>query len=139
MPASNFPERSLIIVFSFVYGGYNAAFGNESVQFDTISILSLPAFHWISVPYPPEKPRNGHSCNAVGGSQIISIGGADPNVDALNSLVKYLTFNATPDPFEQGLAIFDMTSLQFASQYTANAPPYEQSDPVKQFYSQSKQ
>lgn len=127
----------------FVYGGYDAIFGNESVQFDTISILTLPAFHWISVPYPPKSPRNGHSCNAVGGSQIISIGGADPNVDvstpALENVVKYSTFNATPDPFQQGLAIFDMTSLQFASQYTADAPPYEQSDPVKQFYLESQQ
>ena len=139
--ASNFPDFSLIGLFSFVYGGYNAAFGNQSVQFDTISILTLPAFHWISVPYPPQNPRNGHSCNAVGGSQIISIGGADPNVNLSNPLlnIKYLTFNTSSDPFQQGLAIFDMTTLQFASQYTAGAPPYEQSGPVKQFYSQSQQ
>ncbi|KAM0796187.1 hypothetical protein BDR22DRAFT_918877 [Usnea florida] len=127
----------------FVYGGFNGGFGNQSVQFDTVSILTLPAFHWISVPYPPEKPRNGQSCNAVGGSQIISIGGADPNVNMsilkLGNPLKYLTFNTIPDPFQQGLAIFDMTSLQFASQYIANAPPYQQSDPVKQFYSQSQQ
>ena len=143
MPVSDFSEASLIIFVSFVYGGYDANFGNGSVEFDTISILSLPAFHWISVPYPPKNPRNGHSCNAVGGSQIISIGGATPNVDvstpALLNVVKYSTFNATPDPFQQGLAIFDMTSLLFASQYTVDAPPYEQSDPVKQFYSQSNQ
>ncbi len=143
MSASNFPESSLIIFFSFVYGGYGSTFGSESIRFDTISILTLPAFHWISVSYPPEKPRIGHSCNTVGGSQIISIGGADPNINvstaALENIAKYSTFNATRDPFQQGLAVFDMTSLQFASQYTADPPPYEQSEPVKQFYSQSQQ
>ena len=46
---------------------------------------------------------------------------------------------STRDPFTQGLAIFDMTALRFIDQYTAAAPLYEQSDPVKQFYSQSPQ
>ena len=90
--------------------------------------------------YDPENPRHGHSCNAVGGSQIISIGGVDSNVkDPFGNSVKLnqATFNATPDPFAQGLAVFDMTKLSFVGQYTANAPPYEQSDAIKQFYAQS--
>ena len=111
-----------------------------AIQYDTINILTLPAFHWISVPYNPENPRHGLSCNAVGGSQILTIGGVDSN-----SKVDYgtpdenteSTFDSSPDPFAQGLAIFDMTTLAFSDHFSAGAPPYEQSDVVKQFYSQS--
>jgi len=95
------------------------------------------------VPYNPQHPRHGHSCNAVGGRQIITIGGVDTNSWPTQSGGKETadmsTFDTTPDQFLQGLAIFDMTTLEFASQYTAAAAPYEQSDRVKQFYSQSQQ
>ena len=47
------------------------------------------------------------------------------------------TFDTLPDPFAQGLAIFDMTTMAFSDQYTAGAPPYEQSEVVQQYYSQS--
>ena len=108
---------------------------------DTINILTLPAFHWISVSYNPQNPRHGHSCNSVGGSQILVIGGVDTNCKAatVNETADMATFDTTPDPFLQGLAIFNMTSLKFSDQYTAEAPDYEQSDLVKHFYSQSQQ
>lgn len=47
------------------------------------------------------------------------------------------TFDTSPDPFAQGLAIFDMTTMAFSDQYTAGSPSYEQSEAVKQYYSQS--
>ena len=47
------------------------------------------------------------------------------------------TYDTSADPFAQGLAIFDMTTMAFSDQYTAGAPPYEQSEMVKQYYSQS--
>lgn len=47
------------------------------------------------------------------------------------------TFDTSPDPFAQGLAIFDMTTMAFSDQYTAGTPSYEQSEAVKQYYSQS--
>ena len=73
----------------------------------------------------------------MGGGQVISIGGVDSSANtALGPDIIKDTFNA-PDPFAQGLAIFDMTSLSFVDQYTADAPPYEQSEEVKQFYAQS--
>ena len=109
------------------------------MQYDTINILTLPAFHWISVPYNPEYPRHGHSCNAVGGSQILTIGGVDSNPRVATGVIPDViksTFEK-PDPFAQGLAIFDMTTMAFSDQYTARAPAYEQSEVVKQFYSQS--
>ena len=126
---------------SFVYGGWNFLPGLGTVQFDTVNILTLPAFHWISVPYNPQNPRHGHSCNAVGGSQILTIGGVDSNsqVTQGNSTQVIHSQYDSPDPFAQGLAIFDMTTLAFADQYTAGDPPYEQSDVIKEFYSQSGQ
>lgn len=111
-----------------------------TVQYDTINILTLPAFHWISVPYNPQNPRHGLSCNAVGGSQILTIGGVDSNAKitvGFDDDINKSTFNSSADPFAQGLAVFDMTTLAFSDHFTAGAPPYEQSDVVKQFYSQS--
>ena len=90
------------------------------------------------MPYNPQNPRLGHTCNAIGGSQIVIIGGLDANSNiTLTSGILESMYNTSADPFSQGLAIFDMTTLRFAEQYTAGAKPYEQSDPVKEFYSQS--
>ena len=111
------------------------------MQFDTINILTLPAFHWISVPYNPQNPRIGLSCNAVGGSQILTIGGRDgnPKVTTGSHVQNIESSYDSPDPNAQGLAIFDMTNLTWSTQYTAGAPPYEQSTLVKQFYQDAQQ
>lgn len=125
----------------FVYAGWGTHLGPAAVQYDTINILTLPAFHWISIPYNPENPRHALSCNAVGGSQILTIGGVDSNSKVATGLIADIiesTFDSSADPFAQGLAIFDMTTMTFSDKYTAEAPPYEQSEVVKQFYSQSK-
>ena len=133
-----FQSNSLL---RFVYGGWGTQLGAQSVQFDSINILTLPAFHWISVPYNPQNPRIGLTCNAVGGSQILTIGGRDGNpkvVDQTHIENTKSTYD-TPDPNAQGLAIFDMTNLTFSTQYTAGAPAYEQSSAIKQFYSEAQQ
>ena len=124
----------------FVYAGWGTILGANAVQFDTINILTLPAFHWISVPHDPKTSRIGLSCNAVGGSQILTIGGRDANLDRGGNAISVSesSYNS-PDPNAQGLAIFDLTNLIWLDQYTAGAPPYEQSDPVKQFYSNAQQ
>lgn len=85
-----------------------------------------------------KAPDMGTPVNSVGGIQIISIGGVDSNsnINGGSGVIRS-TFDSQPDPFAQGLAIFDMTTLRFVNQYTAEAPPYEQSDKVKQFYAQS--
>ena len=125
---------------SFVYAGWGTLLGSEAVEYDTINILTLPAFHWISVPYDPQNPRHAHTCNSVGGSQILTIGGVDSNANVTSgegSAIFQSEYNSTADPFAQGFAIFDMTKLAFADHYTAGAPAYEQSDPIKEFYAQS--
>ncbi|KAL8682310.1 MAG: hypothetical protein Q9186_001586 [Xanthomendoza sp. 1 TL-2023] len=121
----------------FLYGGHQGDFGPSAVPFDEIFILTLPAWHWLKVDYPPQYPRGDHSCNAVGGSQVISIGGYDANSKIFYgdyNAIRQSMFNSTADPFAQGLGIFNMTSLAWEDHYTANAPPYEQSNLVKTFY-----
>ncbi|KAL8903295.1 MAG: hypothetical protein Q9171_007448 [Xanthocarpia ochracea] len=121
----------------FLYGGFNGRLGPSTIPYDEIFILTLPAFHWLKIDYPALHPRHGHSCNAVGGSQIISTGGVDSNATITTgdlTEIRKSSFNSSVDPFVQGLGIFDMTSLKWADRYRANAPPYEQSDRVKAFY-----
>ena len=92
------------------------------------------------MPYTPQHPRSGHTCNAVGGSQILIVGGVDDNAPGYqgNSTKDLYTIFGTPDPFPQGLKIFDMHSWTFNDSYTAGLPlEYEQHDTVKQFYGQS--
>lgn len=116
-----------------MYGGWGGTFGVQAKQYDTRNIFTLPAFTWVSVESNSQSNRYGHSCNAVGGSQILAIGGVDADPPQTNTYA-HGSFD-TPDPNAQGLAIFDMTSLTWSSQYTAGAPPYEQSDSIKQVYS----
>ncbi|KAL8768713.1 MAG: hypothetical protein Q9209_005131 [Squamulea sp. 1 TL-2023] len=107
------------------------------VPYDEIFILTLPAFHWLKVDYPPQHPRHGHSCNAIGGSQIVSIGGVDSNAKITFGNVKDIRqscFNSSVDPLVQGIGIFDMTTLIWADRYAANAPSYEQSALIKSYY-----
>lgn len=120
----------------FVYAGWDG--NNYGNQDDTIFILSLPAFHWIQVDYTPKSGRFAHTCNSVGGSQILIVGGLDsnpklPNTSNFTALIES-DLNSTADPFTQGLAVFDMTTLEWATQYTANKPAYEWSAPIKEFY-----
>lgn len=120
---------------SFMYAGWGGHLGALAVPFDEIYILTLPAFYWIKVDYPPQHPRHGLTCNAVGGSQILTIGGLDTNSKhTVDTLVYISPYDTTPDPFAQGLAIFDMTTLQFADQYTAKASAYVQSEKVRSYY-----
>lgn len=120
---------------SFMYAGWSGRLGVAAIPYDEVYILTLPAFYWIKVDYPPQHPRIGLTCNAVGGSQILTIGGVDANSKHTTDTLTYTSpFDTTPDPFAQGLAIFDMTTLQFADQYTAKAPPYVQSGKVLSYY-----
>ncbi|KAL8788242.1 MAG: hypothetical protein Q9213_001762 [Squamulea squamosa] len=121
----------------FLYGGFNGRLGPATVPYDEIFILTLPAFHWLKVDYPPQHPRHGHSCNAIGGSQIVSIGGVDSNAKVTFGNVKDVRqscFNSSVDPLVQGLGVFDMTTLTWADRYVANAPSYEQSALVRSYY-----
>ena len=139
----------------FVYAGWRGNLGSNAIPFDTIHILTLPAFHWISVPYNPANPKYGHTCHAVGGSQILVVGGADANSKVTSGPYKYIDTSILerPDPNAQALGIFDLNLLTWKDNYTArhdphaaapdpNSPrrdPYFQSDPIRQYYAQDGQ
>ena len=120
----------------FVYGG-NGEFDAPSVPCDTVNILSLPAFNWFSVAYTPRSPRAGHTCEAVGGSQIAIVGGFDANprvTQGQYSDIVKSTFS-TADQFAQGLAVFDLRTLDFAAEYIAGGGTvYEPNGVISQFY-----
>ncbi|KAK8209585.1 hypothetical protein IWZ01DRAFT_323890 [Phyllosticta capitalensis] len=115
----------------FMYGGWGGTLGEEqATPYDEIYILTLPAFEWVKVDYTPAQARLAHSCEAVGGSQILVIGGLDGSTSDV-------TYNGTfndRDPNEQGLAVFNMTSLDWETKYTADSPAYVQSDLVAEVY-----
>ena len=125
-----------------LYAGFGGVLGNAAIPYDDAHILTLPAFHWIKVDsFAAEHPRYDQSCNAVGDSQILTIGGVNanpaiPNPGPDNVVTYESTLNTTADPFKQGLGIFDMTTLSFANSYIANVGPYVQSDLVVQYYAQ---
>ncbi|CAL3969373.1 unnamed protein product [Diplocarpon coronariae] len=120
----------------FIYAGWGGHLGADALPYDEIYILTLPAFQWIKVSYPPARPRHGHTCETVGNRQMLVIGGVDTRQDTPTNAapsVDLVTF-ATRDQFAQGLAIFDMTRLSWAAQYDADAAAYAQSDPVMSYY-----
>ena len=123
----------------FVYGGYNGNLGSASVAFDTIHILTLPAFHWIQVPYNPSSPRYGMTCHGVGGSQILVIGGADPNPSKTDGDPQDINKSKleSADPNKQGLSVFDLTTLTWKDSYSSKPPAYTWSTPLKEYYDQA--
>lgn len=90
-------------------------------------MLSLPAFRWFQANSTSASPRMRHTCHATKTRQMIMIGGQDPR----NS-----TPNGPPpqDPWDQGIAVFDMTALKFKDSYQVNADPYEPPYLVQQYY-----
>ena len=116
----------------FLYGGHNFSWGPAAITFDTVYILTLPAFHWVKVDYTPTNPRIAMTCHAVAGSQILIVGGLDPMMGYLKGTL------STQDPFRKGLAVFDLHSLSWADHYSVNSAAYVQSDLVQQYYAQTK-
>ncbi|KAL8864588.1 MAG: hypothetical protein Q9174_007296, partial [Haloplaca sp. 1 TL-2023] len=119
----------------FVYGGdaRDSINGNitltqyeENVALDEVHVLSLPAFAWFKADYPARSPRHRHTCHVVGNRQMISIGGLDPTMVYNNTIA--------PDPFKQGLGVFDLTAMQWSDRYDANAEPYVTPQIIKDWY-----
>jgi hypothetical protein len=63
----------------YLYGG--AGFGVNATGFDDVYILSMPSFQWVKWwPSVPDAghPHNSLSCNVVGNTQMLIIGGTFP-------------------------------------------------------------
>ena len=105
---------------SLLFGGYNH---RDQISYSDTYILSLPGFVWTKAADSPAGGRRLPSCVAVGGRQVLSIGGTAG-----------LEWN-DKDPAPQGLQLFDMTEMKWKDSYDADAAPYERPAAIKTWYS----
>ncbi|KAK0719978.1 hypothetical protein B0H67DRAFT_534076 [Lasiosphaeris hirsuta] len=112
-----------------VYAGWDGTLGLTALPYDEAFVLTLPGFHWTKANYLALHPRHGLTCNAVGGGQILTIGGVDTMQKG-----SYSAAFDTPDPFTQGLAIFDLISLTWRDSYSVNPDSYTPAPEVHAYY-----
>ena len=123
-----------------VYAGWDGNLGSGAVSFDDAYVLTLPGFYWVKANYTADHPRNGLSCNAVGGGQILTIGGVDPTQNGQSNGQNngqnngYTAAFDTPDPFTQGIGIFDLNSLSWKGSYSAKQGLYSPAPEVQAYY-----
>ncbi|KAI9871906.1 MAG: hypothetical protein M1830_002315 [Pleopsidium flavum] len=115
----------------FMTGGFNGVTGPENSGYNVSYVLTLPAFQWMRAG-SATQPRAGHSCVVAGkSSQLIVVGGFDPSQQTLNASAQI------PDPFAQGLGVFNMTSMMWQDRYDGAANSYRSSNQIKQWYNSS--
>lgn len=95
--------------------------GPDGEKSDEVYVLSLPAFRWFRANYTSASPRLAHTCHATKTRQMVMIGGENP-------------LHSTQDPWDQGIAVFDMTALKFKDSYQSSADPYEPPYAIQQYY-----
>ena len=114
-----------------IHGGIvNYTWGSEGSKFDEVHVLSLPAFRWFRANYTSTSPREAHTCHATKTRQMIMLGGTNP----LYSDAPGGDSGRPRDPWDQGIAVFDMTALKFKDSYQSNADPYEPPYAIQQYY-----
>lgn len=116
---------ALLTVGSFIYGGMLSAGGTS----DEVYVLSLPGFVFFKAPGGRSTKRAAHSCVVVGKRQLLSVGGTDGSLGFPGSLLD-------PDPWKQGLGVFDMTRMAWSGGYRADAEAYDSPATVREWYAQ---
>lgn len=93
------------------------------VDLDKVWVLSLPSLTWYQSTYTPSDARFLHTCHVPGNRrQMVAIGGIIPELEIPLQ---------PPDPWPQGLGIFDLTEMQWKDSYDAKAERYETPKVVK--------
>ena len=106
--------------------------GPTGEKFDEVFVLTLPAFRWFRANYTSNSPRQGHTCHATA-RQMIMIGGTNPRFsDDYDSKGDY--GGEPQDPWENGIAVFDMTALKFQDSYQSKADSYEPPSAIQRYY-----
>ncbi|KAK7966083.1 Kelch repeat-containing protein [Apiospora aurea] len=119
----------------FIYGGMT----DQGKSVDEIHVLSLPGFVFFKSP-SSGTPRNDHACALVGPlnnetgrnqakRQMLSVGGSHGGLGFPKS-------ELYPDPWKQGLGVFDLTDMVWKSQYDADARPYDTPKMIQDWYAQ---
>ncbi|KAK0648839.1 hypothetical protein B0T16DRAFT_121319 [Cercophora newfieldiana] len=109
----------------FLYGGVDMQASRSS---DEVYVLSLPGFVFFKAA-GSSTGRADHGCALVGRRQLLSVGGTDGFLGFPGSLLD-------PDPWRNGLGVFDMSRMVWADRYAADAAPYESPSVVAEWYSQ---
>jgi len=114
----------------FIFGGglYSTVLDAEQDYLDAVYVLSFPAFVWHKADYYPGRTRVKHSCNLVGKRQMLAIGGVNPGGSMWSP----------PDPWAQGLNIFDLTEMKWMERYDAHAKDYVTPAVVKSWYNENR-
>ncbi|OQO12636.1 hypothetical protein B0A48_02098 [Cryoendolithus antarcticus] len=112
----------------FMYGG-NAGQIDTTISQGVVVVLSLPSFNWQVHSSNATYSRVGHAYNAIGNRQMAIIGGL-----ILGSAGEY---DFEPDPWPNGIGIFDMSAFEWSASYDASAAAYVTPDIVKQHYQQN--
>lgn len=84
-----------------------------------VHVLSLPSFHWVKQSHTPDFGRYMHSCNIVGRSQMVSVGGLVVTEESVN-----YGEASGPDPWPQGFGIFDLSAMEWSASYNSSAASY---------------
>ncbi|KFY34680.1 hypothetical protein V494_06561 [Pseudogymnoascus sp. VKM F-4513 (FW-928)] len=114
----------------FIFGGRYSNFDrgardNEVLQ--KVYILTLPSFTWIEAPNKAEYWRTTHTCTRVNNRQMISIGGLPGDTQGSISKTEI-------DALPNGLALFDMTTLEWTTKYDPDVAAYKPADIVTASY-----
>lgn len=71
--------------FIYVYGGYDGTFGHDKAAYDSIWVLSVPAFQWTKLTDgTPNHRRFRHTCVLPNPTQMLSIGGGTDQANLVN-------------------------------------------------------
>lgn len=107
--------------------------GPEGEKFDEVYVLSLPAFRWFRANSTTTFPRMAHTCHATNTRQMIIIGGTNP-LFSTTYMADGDRSGEPQDPWDQGIAVFDMTALKFKDLYQSSTDPYEPPHAIQQYY-----
>lgn len=71
--------------FVYVYGGYDGTWGHNPAAYDSIWVLSVPAFQWTKITDgTPAHRRSRHACVLPNPTQMLSIGGGTDQANLVN-------------------------------------------------------
>ena len=118
-----------------MYGGRREVeLRSDSAVLNAVFVLSLPSFIWQKENSTAKTGRYLHSCNVVGSRQMMVIGGLVTNATVYQEdpdLANGIGANSIPDPWPQGIGMFDLSNFSWKDNYDANAKPYVTPDIVK--------
>jgi len=110
----------------FMYGGITTDSYKSS---DEVYVLSLPGFVFFKASAPEfSSKRADHTCVLVGRRQLLSVGGIDTDLLFPKNFLD-------PDPWTNGLGVFDLTSLAWQDRYNVQAASYQPHAAVNEWYS----